>query len=149
MDNLFVKIQKDLTDSLKQKNEIKTSTLRLVIAAVNNAKIAKGGELEDEEIIEVIAKEAKKRQESITAFKTGNRGDLAEREEKELSILKDYLPAEISKDELSKIVDSAIAKVGARDIKDLGKIMSAVLSEVKGRAEGSAVAAIVKSKLSS
>ena len=149
MDNLFVKIQKDLTDSLKQKNEIKTSTLRLVIAAVNNAKIAKGGELEDEEIIEVIAKEAKKRQESITAFKTGNRGDLAEREEKELSILKDYLPAEISKDELSKIVDSAIAEVGARDIKDLGKIMSAVLSEVKGRAEGSAVAAIVKSKLSS
>jgi len=149
MDNLFVKIQKDLTDSLKQKNEIKTSTLRLVIAAVNNAKIAKGGELEDEEIIEVIAKEAKKRQESITAFKAGNRGDLAEREEKELSILKDYLPAEISKDELSKIVDSAIAEVGARDIKDLGKIMSAVLSEVKGRAEGSAVAAIVKSKLSS
>jgi len=149
MDNLFVKIQKDLTDSLKQKNEIKTSTLRLVIAALNNAKIAKGGELEDEEIIEVIAKEAKKRQESITAFKTGNRGDLAEREEKELSILKDYLPAEISKDELSKIVDSAIAEVGARDIKDLGKIMSAVLSEVKGRAEGSAVAAIVKSKLSS
>ena len=86
MDNLFVKIQKDLTDSLKQKKKIKTSTLRLVIAAVNNAKIAKGGELEDEEIIEVIAKEAKKRQESITAFKTGNRGDLAEREEKELSI---------------------------------------------------------------
>ena len=149
MDNLFSKIQKDLTDAMKQKNEIKTSTLRLVISEVGNARIAKGGELTDEDITQVISKEAKKRQESIEAFKKGERADLAEKEEKELAILKTYLPEPISDEELLKIVDSQISEVGARDMKDLGKVMSAVLSKVKGRAEGSAVAIIVKSKLSS
>ena len=147
MDNLFSKIQKDLTDAMKQKNEIKTSTLRLVISEVGNARIAKGGELTDEDITQVISKEAKKRQESIAAFKKGERADLADKEEKELAFLKTYLPETISDEELLKIVDSQIAEVGARDMKDLGKVMSAVLSKVKGRAEGSAVASIVKSKL--
>ena len=149
MDNLFAKIHQDLVESLKQKEEVKTSTLRLVISEVNNAKIKKGKALEDEEILEVIKKEAKKRQESIAAFKQGERADLAEKEEKELAFLKTYLPETISDEELLKIVDSQIAEVGARDMKDLGKVMSAVLSKVKGRAEGSAVASIVKSKLSS
>lgn len=149
MDNLFTKIQQDLTDSLKQKNEIKTSTLRLVISEIGNARIAKGGDLTDEDIVQVIAKEAKKRQESIAAFKQGERTDLAEKEEQELLILKTYLPEPISDEELLKIVDSQIAKIGAGDMKDLGKVMSAVLSKVKGRADGGAVSAIVKSKLSS
>src|SRR3989344_256216 len=111
-DNLFLKIQKDLEDALRQKD-------------------------------------AKKRQESIAAFKSGGRHDLAEKEEKELAILKTYLPEPISDEELLKIVDSQISEVGARDIKDLGKVMSAVLSKVKGRADGGTVAAVVKSKLSS
>ena len=148
-DNLFLKIQKDLEDALRQKDEVKTSTLRLAIAAVNNAKIEKGRELEGQELVGIIQKETKKRQESIAAFKSGQRHDLVEKEEAELAILKTYLPAEISQEELSEIVDSAISEVGARDIKDLGKVMSAVLSKVKGRADGGAVAAVVKSKLSS
>jgi len=149
MDNLFAKIQLDLVESLKQKEEVKTSTLRLVISEVNNAKIKKGKDLEDEEILEVIKKEAKKRQESIAAFKQGERADLAEKEEKELAFLKTYLPETISDEELLKIVDSQIAEVGAKDMGDIGKVMSAVLSQVKGRAEGSVVASVVKSKLSS
>ncbi|HLA03787.1 MAG TPA: GatB/YqeY domain-containing protein [Patescibacteria group bacterium] len=149
MDNLFTKIQQDLTDSLKQKNEIKTSTLRLVISEIGNSRIEKRADLTDEDIIQVISKEAKKRQESIAAFKQGERADLAEKEEKELLILKTYLPEPISDEELLKIVDSQIAEIGAKDIKDLGKVMSAVLSKVKGRADGGAVSAIVKSKLSS
>ena len=149
MDNLFTKIQQDLTDSLKQKNEIKTSTLRLVISEVGNARIAKEGELTDEDITQVIFKEAKKRQESIDAFRQGERADLAQKEEKELAILKTYLPEPISDEELSQIVDSQIAEVGAKDMGDIGKVMSAVLSQVKGRAEGSVVASVVKSKLSS
>lgn len=149
MNNLFSKIQQDLTDAMKQKDEIKTSTLRLVISEINNARIAKGGDLTDEDIVQVISKETKKRQESIEAFKKGERGDLVEKEGKELSILKIYLPAQIEQDELLKIVDSQIAEVGAKDMKDFGKVMSAVLSKVKGRTEGSAVASIVKSKLSS
>ncbi|OGD99150.1 glutamyl-tRNA amidotransferase [Candidatus Curtissbacteria bacterium RIFCSPHIGHO2_12_41_11] len=148
-DNLFLKIQKDLEDALRQKDEVKTSTLRLAIAAVNNAKIEKGRELEGQELVGIIQKEAKKRQESIAAFKSGGRHDLAEKEEKELAILKTYLPEPISDEELLKIVDSQISEVGARDIKDLGKVMSAVLSKVKGRADGGTVAAVVKSKLSS
>jgi uncharacterized protein YqeY len=149
MDNLFTKIQQDLVESLKQKEEVKTSTLRLVISEVNNAKIKKGKDLEDEEILEVIKKEAKKRQESIAAFVKGERADLAQKEEKELFILKTYLPEAITDEELSKIVDLQIAEVGARDMKDLGKVMSQVLSQVKGRANGGTVATIVKSKLSS
>src|SRR3989337_2713817 len=101
------------------------------------------------DLVGIIQKEAKKRQESIAAFKSGGRHDLAEKEEKELAILKTYLPEPISDEELLKIVDSQIAEVGAKDMKDLGKVMSAVLSKVKGRAEGSAVATIVKSRLSS
>lgn len=149
MDNLFTKIQQDLTDSMKQKNEIKTSTLRLVISEIGNARIEKREDLTDEDIVQVIAKEAKKRQESIAAFKQGERTDLAEKEEQELLILKTYLPEPVSDEELLKIVDSQIAEIGAKDMKDLGKVMSAVLSKVKGRAEGGAVSAIVKSKLSS
>ena len=149
MNNLFSKIQQDLTDAMKQKNEIKTSTLRLVISEIGNARIEKGGNLTDEDITQVISKEAKKRQESIAAFKRGERADLVQKEEKELAILKTYLPEPILGEELLKIVDSQIAEVGARDMKDLGKVMSAVLSKVKGRAEGSAVATIVKSRLSS
>ena len=149
MDNLFAKIQQDLTDSLKQKDEIKTSTLRLVISEIGNARIAKGGDLTDEDIAQVIAKEAKKRQESIAAFVKGERADLAQKEEKELAILKTYLPEPISDEELLKIVNSQIAEVGAKDMKDLGKVMSQVLSQVKGRADGGTVASIVKSKLSS
>src|SRR3989344_1983677 len=149
MDNLFTKIRQDLTNSLKQKNEIKTSTLRLVISEIGNSRIEKRADLTDEDIVQVISKEAKKRQESIAAFKQGERADLAEKEEKELLILKTYLPEPISDEELLKIVDSQITEIGAKDIKDLGKVMSAVLSKVKGRADGSAVAAVVKSKLSS
>ena len=149
MDNLFTKIRQDLTNSLKQKNEIKTSTLRLVISEIGNSRIEKRADLTDEDIIQVISKEAKKRQESIEAFNKGERPDLAEKEEKELLILKTYLPEPISDEELLKIVDSQIAEIGAKDIKDLGKVMSAVLSKVKGRADGGAVSAIVKSKLSS
>lgn len=111
---------------------------------------SKGGkDLEDEEILEVIRKEAKKRQESIEAFKKGERVDLAEKEEKELAFLKTYLPEPISDEELLKIVDSAIAEVSAKDMKDLGKVMSQVLSKVKGQTDGGTVASIVKSKLSS
>ena len=149
MDNLFTKIQQDLTDSLKQKNEIKISTLRLVISEVGNARIAKGRDLTNEELAQVISKEAKKRQESIAAFKKGERADLADKEEKELAFLKTYLPEPISDEELLKIVDSQIAEVGAKDMKDLGKVMQQVLSKVKGRADGGAVLTIVKSKLSS
>ena len=149
MDNLFSKIQEELTGALKQKDEVKTSTLRLVIAAANNAKIAKGKELDDEEVVGVIAKEAKKRQESITAFKAGNRADLAEKEEKELAILKTYLPEAMAEDELLKIVQEAIDEVGAKDMKDMGKVISLVLSKAKGRAQGGEVAAAVKSRLSS
>lgn len=148
-DNLLLKIQNDLSDSLKQKDEVKTSTLRLAIAAANNAKIEKGRELSEQEIVGVIQKEAKKRQESIEAFKSGGRSDLAEKEEKELAILKSYMPEQISSEALSKIVDSAISEVGARDMKDLGKVMSQVISKVKGQADGATIAAIVKSKLSS
>ena len=103
----------------------------------------------DEDITQVISKEAKKRQESIAAFKRGERADLVQKEEKELAILKTYLPEPISDEELSQIVDSQIAEVGAKDMGDIGKVMSAVLSQVKGRAEGSVVASVVKSKLSS
>src|SRR3990167_7043405 len=91
----------------KKKKEIKTSPLRLVMSEVGNERIAKGGELTDEDITQVISKEAKKRQESIAAFVKGERQDLAEKEEKELSILKTYLPAQIAQDELIKIVDLA------------------------------------------
>lgn len=159
-------IQDDLISALKEKKEIEAGTLRMLNAAVLNkekekrAKLAKEKEmtekelieksqLTDEEMIEVISSEAKKRREAISEFEKGERKDLAEKEKKEMEILKKYLPEQLPEEKIKKLVQEVIEKVGASEIKDIGKVMAELMPQVKGKAEGGLVSKIVKELLTS
>lgn len=166
MKSLKEKIEKDFQRALKERKEIEVSTLRLLKAAIFNRerekryKIAKENpqlteeELErestlsDEEIERVVISEVKKRKEAILEFERGKRKDLAEKERKEMEILKRYLPKEISKEEIEKILLEVIEKVKAKDMKDMGKVMKEAMARLKGKADGGVVAEIVKNLLS-
>ena len=129
--------------------------MRLLLAAILNKekekryrlKEEKDALLNDEETLEVILSEAKKRKESIELYGKGGREELVEKEKKELGILQKYLPEQISEDELSSLVQAAIAKVGAKEMKDMGKIMAVLMPQIKGRADGNLVSKIVKELL--
>jgi len=143
------KITNDYKEAMKAKDAIKSSILSLVRAEMMNAAIAKKKkQLDDEDILSVIRKQVKQHQDSIEQFKKGNRQDLVDKEEKELEILKGYLPAEMPAAELNKIIDEAIASTAASGMKDMGKVMKEVGSKVAGRADSKTVSDLVKLRLS-
>lgn len=144
---LFQEIQETLKQAMLAKDEVKVSTLRLLVSEIRNSQISKGHELSDEELIEVIQKEAKKRKESIIGFRQGGREELALKEESELKILEGYLPAQMSDEELTNIVETTINEMGATGMADMGKVIGAVMGKVKGVADGGRVSQIVKEKL--
>ncbi|MGH2726647.1 MAG: GatB/YqeY domain-containing protein, partial [Actinomycetota bacterium] len=115
--------------------------------AVKNTEVEKRHELADDEVLEVITKEAKRRRESIEAFEQGGRDDLVAKESAELSVLESYLPARLGDDELAALVDEAIAETGASTPKQMGEVMKALIPKLRGRADGAQVSAVVKSKL--
>ncbi len=141
------KLQSDLKDAQLARDENRVSTLRLLISEIKNAEIDKGEPLSDEDVISVVQKEVKKRKEAALGFRSGGREEQAQKEEKEAQILQAYLPAQLSEEELAKIVDEAIVQTGASTIQDMGKVIGVVMGKVKGQAEGSAVSSIVKAKL--
>jgi uncharacterized protein YqeY len=143
------KLSENLKEALKAGDKIKISTLRLMLSEVKNRKIAdRTDKLQDETMIGIIQKMARQRKESIEQFKKGGREDLAEKESKELSILEEYLPQQLSEEDLEKIVSESIAQTGAASIKDMGKVMKDVMSRVQGQADGKIVGELVKKKLS-
>lgn len=152
MDNLLSKIQNDLKNAQLSKDEIKVSTLRLLLSEIKNVEISKGtsqlGGLSDQDIISIIQKEAKKRKEAVASFTTGGRAELAQKEESESKILEGYLPEQLSDEELTKIVESSITDAGATSITDMGKVMGLVMGKVAGKADGGKISALVKEKLS-
>lgn len=147
--SLYEKIQQDLKKALKEKEAIKLSTLRFLLSAIRNREIElkKRGKLTDKEIIGVIRQQVKQRQESIEAYRTGKREDLASKEEEEMKILNTYLPQELSSEELEKIINQTIKEIKASGPTDFGKVMGQVIKKAKGRAEGKVVAELVKEKL--
>lgn len=140
-------INTDLVEAQKKRDEVVVSTLRMLLAAVKNAQIAKSGELTDEEVLEQIAKSVKQHRESIDAYEKGGRGDLVEKEKAELSVLEKFLPEQMSEEEIGKIVDDVISSTGAKGAGDLGRMMGQVMAKVKGQADGNVVSQVVKSKL--
>jgi uncharacterized protein YqeY len=143
------KILLDYKEAMKNKDALRSSVLNFLRAEMINVAIAKKKKsLEDSDCISVIRKQIKQRQDSIEQFKQGNRQDLAEKEARELEILKPYLPQELSFEELEKLVDQAIALSGAQGLKDMGKVMKEVNLKVAGRAEGKLVSDTVRRKLS-
>lgn len=130
-----------------KKEQLRVSTLRLLISAMKNQQIEKGEELTDEEIISVLSTEAKKRRESVEEYKKGDRTDLAEKEEAEIKIVETYLPEQLSDEDVQKLVSEAIADTGAESKKDMGKVMQQLMPKIKGRADGRKVSQIVTEKL--
>lgn len=141
------KIANDMRDAMKAREQIRVATLRMLMAAVKNAEVEKLHELSDDEVLDVVAREAKRRRESIDAFKQGGRDDLVDKESGELAVLEAYLPEKLSDDELAKLVDEAIAETGASTPKQMGEVMKALMPKVRGRADGAQVSALVKGKL--
>ncbi|MCL5004886.1 MAG: GatB/YqeY domain-containing protein [Patescibacteria group bacterium] len=145
-------INSDIKEFLKAGKSFEAGVLRLMSAALGNKEIEKRGKgedsvLTDEEIVEVLMKEAKKRKEAAEVYKTGNREDLAEKELKELEVIKKYLPEQASAEEIEKAVDKAIAATGAVDVKTFGKVMAEVMKELKGKADAGTISEIIKKKL--
>jgi hypothetical protein len=137
------KLDNDLKQALRSGDTVRRSVIRLVLAAVNNAEIARQAKLEDGDILGVIAKEARQREESISAFKQGNRPDLVAQEEAELAILKGYLPQPMTRDEIVAEARQVIAEVGAQGPGDKGKVMPNLIAKLKGRADGREINAVV------
>lgn len=145
---LLEKIQSDLKEALRAKDVIKVSTLRFLLSTIHNKQIELQKELTDEDVIDVIQKQIKERKESIEAFKMGKRDDLVRKEEAELKILNNYLPQQLTQEEIKKIAEEVIKEIGATGPADFGKVMGAVMGRVKGQTEGEMVAKIVKESLS-
>ncbi|MBN1914067.1 MAG: GatB/YqeY domain-containing protein [Candidatus Omnitrophica bacterium] len=140
----------DYKDSMKNKDTLRTSVLSFLRAEMINVAFAKKKKaLDDSEVIAVVRKQIKSRQDSIEQFTKGGRVELAEKEAKELEILKSYLPEELPPDEIKKIIAEAIEETGAKDIKDMGKVMKEVTAKVAGRADGKLVSDLVREKLAS
>lgn len=140
-------IQNDLKQAQLQRDELKVSVLRMLLAEIHNSIIAKGSPLTDADTVVVVQKEVKKRKEAAAGFRQGKREETAQKEEKEAKILGDYLPAQMSDEELTKVVEDSIKEVGANSIADMGKVIGLVMSKVAGQAEGSRVSSLVKEKL--
>lgn len=141
------RLNEDMKAAMKAREELRLSVLRLARAAIVNAEVAKGAELDDAGVVEVLEKEAKKRRESIEEFTKAGRADLAEKEQKELDILTAYLPQAMSTEELRALVRECIAEVGATSRKDIGAVMKVLMPKIRGRADGKAANQIVQEML--
>jgi len=141
------RLSQELGPSLKAGEKIKVATIRMILSEIKNAEIAKRGDLDDDELLSVLGREAKRRKEAIEEFKKGNRQDLVDRETEELKIIEDYLPEQLSEDELRGIINDTIDEVGASSPGDLGKVMGRVMPKLKGRADGKLVNSMVRETL--
>jgi len=143
------KFLNDYKDAMKSRDSLKSSVLSCLRAEIMNAAIAKKkAKLEDADIISVIKKQIKQREDSIEQFTKGNRPELADKEKKELEILKVYLPAQMPEEEVKKVIEEVLASTGASGIKDMGKVMKEVNTKLAGKADGKLVSDLVRQKLS-
>ncbi|WP_129666876.1 GatB/YqeY domain-containing protein [Phytoactinopolyspora endophytica] len=151
MASLKDRIKSDLTEAMRARDEVRKGTLRMVLSAIGSAEVAgdTAKELSDDETVAVLTREVKRRREAAEAFRSGGREDSAEREEAEAAIVGEYLPAQLSDEELAELVDAAVTESGAESQRDMGKVMKVLQPKVAGRAEGRAVADAVKARLTS
>ena len=141
-------ISKELLNAMKAKDAVRTSTLRMLVSALRNKEIEKRKTLAEADILDVIQAEAKRRRESVEEYTKANRPDLASKEEAEFAVLKAYLPQALSEAELKTIIQTAIQSTGAKAPQDMGRVMSVVMPQIKGRADGKQAQQFVKEFLS-
>jgi uncharacterized protein YqeY len=136
-----------MRDAMRARDQRRTSTLRMAMAAAHNRRIELGRALTDEDVVEVLGKQVKQRRESIEQFRAGGREEMAANEEAEAQILGEFLPEQLSEDELAVMVDQAVAETGAAGPGDIGKVMGWLMPRTKGRADGKAVSELVRRRL--
>jgi len=143
------RLQHDLSAAMKARDEVRVRTLRMALTAITNEEVAgsQARELSDDEIVRVLMREEKKRREAAEAYETGGRPERAAAERAEGEVLRDYLPAQLSDEELAELVAGAIAETGAADVKAMGQVMKAVTPKVAGRADGKRVSTEVRRQL--
>lgn len=143
----FLTMQEDMKTAMRARDSERLGAIRLLISSIKNKKIDLRRDLTEEEILEVLATESKKRRESAEAYRNGDRLELAEKEEFELTVIANYLPEPLTDDEVNAMIDAAIAESGATTKRDMGKVMGQVMPQTKGRFDGSKIKDMVMAKL--
>ena len=147
--DLKQKLTDDLRQAMKTGDKVKRSAIRMVLASIQNAEIAKQAALENSDILSIVAKEVRQRKESIEAFKQGDRQELVAQEEAELAVLTEYLPQQMTREEIIDAARKVIEEVGAQEPRDKGKVMPKLIAQLKGRADGREINAVVTELLAS
>jgi uncharacterized protein YqeY len=145
--SLIARIEEELTSAMRARDEERVGTLRLTLAALRAAEKELQRPLKEDEELQVLQRERKRRTEAAEAFRGGDREEHAAKEERELAVLEEFMPEPIPEEELERIVDDAIAETGATSLRDLGRVMADVMPQVAGRADGSTVSQLVREKL--
>jgi hypothetical protein len=140
---LVDRLREDLNQALRKGDKTRLSVIRLLISNINNAQIAKGAPVDDGDVVAVMNKQARQHRESIDAFRKGNRPDLTAKEEAELAVLTEYLPQQMSRDEIVAVARKVIEEVGAHSPGEKGKVMSKLMPHLKGKAPGAEINAVV------
>jgi uncharacterized protein len=145
--SLIARLENELTVAMKERDATRRDALRLILSSLRSAEKELQRPLHDDEELQVLQRERKRRLESIEAFESAGRMEQAAKETSELEVLEEFMPEPLSDDELEQIVDDAIAEVGATSMRDLGRVMADVMPQIAGRADGSAVSQLVREKL--
>jgi uncharacterized protein len=145
--SLIARLEAELTTAMKERDSERRDALRLILSSLRAAEKDLQRPLHDDEELQVLQRERKRRLESAEAFRAAGREEQAEAEEAELDVLEEFMPEPLSEEELERIVDDAIAEVGATSMRDIGRVMADVMPQIAGRADGSAVSQIVREKL--
>ena len=145
---MLQKLKDDLKVAMREKDNLKRDTIRLVMSSIKQIEVDERREVTDEDILKIIQKGIKQREDAINFAKDGDRDDLVEQNQKEIDILKNYLPNQLNDDELKSAIKSIIEKVGAKDMKDMGKVMGVATKELSGKADGKRINQVVKEILS-
>ena len=145
--SLIERLEGELKDAMVARDAERRNTLRMVLASLRGAEKELQRPLHDDEELQVLQRERKRRREAAEGFRAGGREEQAEAEERELEVLEEFMPAPLSEEDLEEIVDDAIAEVGATSMRDIGRVMADVMPQVAGRADGSAVSQLVREKL--
>ena len=145
--SLIARLENELTAAMKERDTARRDALRLILSSLQGAEKELQRPLSDDESLQVLQRERKKRLEAAEAFRAGGREEQAAAEERELAVLEEFMPEPLAEDELEEIVDDAIAENGATSMRDFGRVMADVMPQVSGRADGSVVSQLVKEKL--
>ncbi|MTT32510.1 GatB/YqeY domain-containing protein [Terrilactibacillus sp. BCM23-1] len=145
--SLLDRLNQDLKQAMRDRDKVKLSVIRMIKTSITNESIKHGKELSDDDVLTVLSRELKQRKDSLQEFENAGRQDLIEGVQKEIEVVNLYMPEQLSKDDLQTIIDETISEIGAVSKSDMGKVMSALMPKVKGKADGKLVSSLVQSRL--